>query len=596
MRFRELLGWLRDHRAVVATIVVVAVIVGSGAAFEVVNLGSRHPAPREAASQDQRGAATAGAASASSVAPSSAPTASLGTPTGAAQKSQGTSADIVPRQTTTVLTSGDVSAVSGSPGGTQTVTLASGSTVPVVGHVLVAPPSSVAPYGLLGTVTGISNGPGGNSTVTTTPATLDEAYSKFQVSTKQSVTASDVQLASSLAGADPGAGQLASTTAELMTGQRPTVASSGTARLTGASGTKFDLSKAAFTCTGSADHTITVTGDLSHMSVDLSLNASVSAPSIDFLVTADPVFSVSADFSGQMDCRLTDAKFLTITIPFPAAPELDVTINPVIDLSANGKATLGMQWKPRVEVGFYKAPGTSLTSHGFGSSGSVTATANAAADLFLGFNADISLAGRVGAGGGFGPDLPVSYDSASGCVTVDSQLEADLTANANIFVKDWSFTIASGTFDKSQLYSKCARASTASPSPSLSTSPSPSVTPTPSVTPSLADTTTTVTASPDVLASTDDTITLTVTETAADGTHPAGTVDIPGTDPVTVNADGIATVTVPFDTLNVLQPEPGQYLVLVAFTPTDDAAYLSSSGKCTVTVTGPSPSPSTTSG
>lgn len=592
MRFRGLFGWLGDHRAVVAAIAAVAVIVGSGVAFEVVNLGSRHPAARDAASQDQRGGATAttGAVSASSGAPSSAPASSPGTPTDATPKSQGTSADVVPKPTTTVLTSGDVSAVSGRPGDTQTVTLAPGSAVPVVGHVLVGPPSPAAPYGLLGTVTAISNGPGGASIVTTTPATLDEAYSKFQVSTNQSVITSDVQLASSLAGA----GQLASTTADLMTGRRPAVASAGTARLTAASGTKFDLSKAAFTCTGSANHTITVTGDLSDMSVDLSLNASPSAPSIEFLVTADPVFSVNADFTGQMDCRLTDAKFLTITIPVPAAPELDVTINPVIDLSADGKASLGMQWKPRVEVGFYKAPGTSSTSHGFGSSGSVTATANAAADLFLGFNADISLAGRVGAGGGFGPDLPVSYNSATGCVTVDSQLRADLTANANIFVKDWSFTIASGTFDKSQLYSKCAPASTASPSPSRSTSPSPSVTPTPSVSSSLVDTTTTVTASPDVLASADATITLTVTETAADGTHPAGTVDVIGADPVTVNADGVATVTVPFDTLNSLQPEPGQYLVFAAFTPTDDASYLSSSGRCAVTITGSSPSPSTT--
>jgi hypothetical protein len=493
---------------------------------------------------------------------------------------------------------GDVSAVSGSPAGAQAVTLAPGSAVPAIGHVLVAPPSPAAPYGLLGTVTAISNGPGGASVVTTTPATLDEAYSNFQVSTNQLVTNSDVRLTSSLAGASAGGGQLDAATAEPVTGPRPAAAAAGTAQLTAASGTKFDLSKAAFTCTGSAGHTITVTGDLSDMSVDLSLDASISAPSIDFLVTADPVFSVNADFTGQMDCQLTDAKFLTITIPVPAAPLLDVTINPVIDLSANGQASLDLQWKPRAEVGFYKAPGTSSASHGFGSSGSVTVTANAAADLFLGFNADISLAGRVGAGGDFGPDLPVSYDSATGCVTVDSQLKADLTADASIFVKDWSFTIAAGTFDKSQLYSKCAASPAASPSPSLSSSPSlspsPSLSSSPSesASPGLVDTTTTVTASPDVLASASDTITLTVTVTAADGTHPAGTVSVPGADLLTVNADGVATLTVPFDTLNVLQLDSGQYHVAAAFVPTDSAKYLSTIGICTVTIASPSATPS----
>jgi hypothetical protein len=110
--------------------------------------------------------------------------------------------------------------------------------------------------------------------------------------------------------------------------------------------------------------------------------------------------------------------------------------------------------------------GTSTTSHGFGSSGSVTATANATASLFLGFNSDISLAGAV---------------------------------------------------------------------------------------------------------------------------------QFPGQDSFPVNANGVATITVPFDTLSVLQPDAGQYLVAVAFSPTDDATYLSSSAKCTVTVNGPSPSPSGTS-
>lgn len=606
MRFRGLLGWLGDHRAVVAAIAAVALIVGSGATFEAMNTSSRHPAPR-VAPQVQQGGTMVGAESAPTRPPSSPTpssptpspqTASSRTPSSAPAPSQGTSTDVVPKPTTTVLTPADVSAVSGSPSGAQTVTLARAAAVPVIGHVLVAPPSSVAPYGLLGTVTGISTASDGASMVTTTPATLDEAYSKFQVSTNQSVTSSDARVTSSIEGAGPGGGgQLASTTVEPMAGQQSAAASADTAqltaalssnaaRLTAASSTQFDLSEAAFTCTGSADHTITVTGDLSDMKVDLSLNASISAPSIDFLVTADPIFSVSADFVGQMDCHLADAKFLTITIPVPAAPELEVSINPVIDLSANGNASLKMQWKPRAEVGFYKAAGTSMATHGFGSSGSVTATANAAADLFLGFNADISLAGRVGVGGEFGPDLPVTYDSATGCITADSQLKTDLIADANIFVRDWSFTIATGTFDKSQLYSKCAPAKSPSPSSSSlpSTTPSPSPSGTPSPSPTAVKTRITVTASPNPEPNLHP-ITFTATVTAQNGTHPAGSVEFGFDPPVTVavNASGVASTTAVF-----AGPFTGE--VEVVFTPTS-GSYLPATVTYVFIVDGPSSSP-----
>jgi hypothetical protein len=233
----------------------------------------------------------------------------------------------------------------------------------------------------------------------------------------------------------------------------------------------YDLNDAAFTCDGSdGGPAIGLTADLSKISVDLSLDADPSAPNMHFLVTADPVFNIDVGFTGKLDCKLSDDKLLTAKIPIPGTPGLFVDFGPVIELTADGQASIDFQWEPRAALGFDKGPGIDSETHGFGSSGGVGISATADADLFLGFSIDITLAGQIGVGGDFGPDLPASYDSSTGCVTVDGQLKADLTAEANIFVKDWSFTLASGTFDKSQLYQKCGAQT--SPSPTTSGTPS----------------------------------------------------------------------------------------------------------------------------
>ena len=68
--------------------------------------------------------------------------------------SQGRSvSDVTAKPTTVTLTGSDITAVSGDPAATQTVTLAAGAPVPAVGRVLVAPLSDTAPDGLLGIVT-----------------------------------------------------------------------------------------------------------------------------------------------------------------------------------------------------------------------------------------------------------------------------------------------------------------------------------------------------------------------------------------------------------------------------------------------------------
>ena len=76
---------------------------------------------------------------------------------------------------------------------------------------------------------------------------------------------------------------------------------------------------------------------------------------------------------------------------------------------------------------------------------------------------ELTLFDRIGVGGDFGPDLSVTYDASTACVTADAELKADLTADANLFVKDWTFALASGVFLKGQLYQKCPSAPSGPP-------------------------------------------------------------------------------------------------------------------------------------
>ena len=376
-----------------------------------------------------------------------------------------TVSDIVPKPTTVTLTGSDITAVSGDPAATQTVTLTAGVPVPAVGQVLVASASATAPDGLLGTVTATAGGTGGAHVVTLSPATLDQAYSTFDVSTSQVLTDSDIVQAPASS-----AGQTLTTDATPLSGT-PLPAQDLADQTAGLG---FDLSNAAFTCKGSGNPTITLTADLSKTQVDLTLiTTDPLTPSIHFLVSADPIFNINVGFTGTLTCQLADAGFLQAHIPVPGTPDLMVDLSPVVTLDADGQVSIDFQWDPRAMYGFDEGRGLNMVDHGFGSSGSVGVKATADADLYLGLHADISLAGRVGVGGDLGPDLPASYDSSTGCVTVDGQLKVDLTANANIFVKNWTFTLATGVFDTRQLYHACGAAGTSTqPATPPSTPPS----------------------------------------------------------------------------------------------------------------------------
>ena len=395
--------------------------------------------------------------------------------------------DVVAKPTTVTLAGSDITAVAGDPAASHTVTLAAGVPAPAVGRVLVAPMSATAPDGLLGTVTAVASGPSGTHVVTLSPATLDEAYSTFNVSISHVLTDSDIVPA-------PGgpAGQTQSTTARPISGPaagpqaRPASGprgrpASGPAAARDlavrepaakAPGLGFSLGAVDFTCTGSgAGPTIALTADMTKTSVDLTLNADPFAPNINFLLTSYPVVDLNVGFTGTLTCKLDDDAALEVHIPIPGTPGLMVTLSPAFTFSASEQASVDFHWTPRAVVGFDKGPGLDSEVHVFHSGGGVKTGASATgnADLFVGLHADIGLAGLTGVGGDVGPDMPVTYDPRTACLTVYTQLRADLTAKASVFVKNWTFAIAKGEFGRAQTYQKCL-----GPSPSSSASTGPS--------------------------------------------------------------------------------------------------------------------------
>ena len=317
--------------------------------------------------------------------------------------------------------------------------------------------------------------------VTLSPATLDQAYSTFNVSISHVLTDSDIVPAS---GGSPG--QTQSTTAVPVFGPvsrpraRPVSAPPAARdlavrdRAAKASGLGFSLAALDFSCKGSgAGPTIALTADMTKTKVDLqpergSVRAQHQLPAH----RSYPVVDLNIGFTGTFTCKLASPDKLAVHIPIPGTPGLVITLSPVFTFGVSEQASVQFQWTPRTVVGFDKGPGIDSDVHVFHSAGDIrpSLSATASADLFLGLHADISLAGLTGVGGDVGPDIPVTYDAPTACVTVDTQLRADLTAKASVFVKDWTFALAKGEFDRKQWYRKCG--GQASPSSPASTGPS----------------------------------------------------------------------------------------------------------------------------
>jgi uncharacterized membrane protein YgcG len=345
---------------------------------------------------------------------------------------------ITPRRGTLVMSSDHVLSAINPPGLSSTIIiLRAGRVTPKLGRALVIRPGQAMPEGFLGVVRGVSRNTNRTFTVTATAASLASAYSIFSVSVANQVREDGVYLLAR----DPDTGRMVA---------RPANASS-----------------LPFTCQTSGGWAVNATADFSHTYVLATLD--IHEPAMAFQFTTRPILTLGVNFQGSASCTLRNSDELQINVPI-AAP-LTLTIKPVFELSADGSFTAQATWTPRLTVGFDRAPGLSDNVIAFGSGLSFQSTGQANADIEDYLSIELGLGGRVGVTGTIGPHLHAaltesSHNSqATGCATVNAWLHADLTADADIFIRHWSWTLYSGDFYKTLLYSHCVTTGSAAPTP-----------------------------------------------------------------------------------------------------------------------------------
>ena len=332
------------------------------------------------------------------------------------------------RRGTLVVGGSRVASAFGVPASQQSIIiLRAGSRIPRRGRAIVVLPRVGAklPNGYVGKVNGASRNVDGTVTITTTPASLGAAYSRFSVALSERLAEAHPMLVSS-----DRSGRLVARAAS--------------------------LSALPFTCTTSGGYTIDATANLSATHVDASLD--IYEPAIHFLFTFYPSFTLGVSFTGSAHCSLDGDLELPVAVSAPLA----VTIQPVFDIDASGSLSASTTWSPRMAIGFDRAPGISDNPIAFGSSITVNAKGNADVNVFAALSIGLSVGGRLGVTGTAGPEIDTAASfstngtSGTACASVVGYLKADLTANASVFVKSWSWSLFSGEFDRTKLYSHCA--------------------------------------------------------------------------------------------------------------------------------------------
>jgi len=374
------------------------------------------------------------------------------------------------RRSTVHASASRVLAVTGSPGGTTTVVLARGARVPAVGASLVIDPSTTAPNGVLGIVTGITRSAHGSTTVTTKPGTLENAYSSF-----------DAHLNGTL-------GQLAEH--EVTAAQAGRSAALSRAAAAGPpisrahAAVNLGIFKTSFGCDDpTTQQTITHTIDLSeiyvHAEVTIpSWSNGYSGPGVLFTIGGQPKLGLGVKFSGDTTCT---AKAIA-KIPIPDTPGLFLEIGPDFTLHASGAVGVELEWTPRFFYGFSRFRGEPSNDwKSFHNGGRTNFTGDASLTLSLALEAGLSLDGRVGIRGALGPeitgDVMAQTSPPQSCLSVDGDFAASLTAFADTFFHEYTFTIGDAKFGSVQLYHGCTSTSPTPPPPPPPAPPPPTTVP-----------------------------------------------------------------------------------------------------------------------
>ena len=335
------------------------------------------------------------------------------------------------RSSTVQPSTSEIVSVTGDPDGSTVVVLDKDARVPAVGASLLIDSSVKVPNGVLGVVTAVTHS-SNNTRVTTKPGTLEDAYSSF-----------DAHLNGEL-------GQLAE--------QKATT----TAAVRGHAAASLDPFDVSFSCSDpNVQKTITHSIDLSslHVSANVAIPSASDGyygPGVELALYGQPKLDFAVTFTGSQQCKAQAAA----KIPIPGTPGLFVEIGPDFTLTGSGSVGANFTWAPKIFYGFARfRSGPNWDSHEFHNGGNVTFAGAAGLKLSLALEAGISLAGQIGIRGALGPEVTGQVSAQSSppqtCLSVNADFAASLTAFANVFFKDYTFTIGSATFGNLSLYHGC---------------------------------------------------------------------------------------------------------------------------------------------
>jgi hypothetical protein len=312
-------------------------------------------------------------------------------------------------------------------GAPSSVVLARGVPTPTIGGVLVAPASGGDPTGLLSFVTAKSVGADGRTTLGLRPARIPDAYSSFAVHASGTFAGATLQSGSSvghavaLAHSAAGGVHIPGVDIDCHTGN--------------GAGQRFSA-------------------DLDLSALTWQLDFTPLDRSIRFLVSGHATFTLDEGFAAAASCSLKTVAHLNV--PVPGTP-LVVTVTPVLKISVSGAFALRVTYTPHITYGFergelntdtnlFRIPPPVAEVHG-----------NASAEVFLGIGAELSLAGAVGVELDFGPALDATFDSSptQACFNLAVAMKVAGSANADLFIKKWSFALFSGELAKISLLPQC---------------------------------------------------------------------------------------------------------------------------------------------
>ncbi len=304
----------------------------------------------------------------------------------------------------------------GDPSATQTVGLARGAPAPPIGGVLLVDPSAAAPEGVLGVVTSSHRLADGTAVLTTRPAALSEAFSAFSASF---------------------GGTLAELSSPRGTGARAADA-------------------ATFTC--DSHGTITHTFDVSLSDFDVSgqLEATVIAPFIELSVWAAPRVTLAVTASGSTHC---ESHFKPITRQLRGP--LFISLQPTVTLDADGSVTMTYTWHPFFLYQFSRGQHNDHDTRELINRGTPALSAQVHAKAQVELAVELSVAKRVGIGGSLGPHVDATATArlipppAQACLDATAAVHYGLYVFADVFVRHWTFDLATGDFLKRTIFDGC---------------------------------------------------------------------------------------------------------------------------------------------